>query len=99
MTENLEDLKLSIERMHGGKARFVQSMPVHEEFDGKTVWDGTVSIFDLAEHPAATRAYAWSSSVEGSDKRRFHAVLHLPPVTSPVEPPLLQNIVSRKSSM
>ena len=31
------------------------------------------------------RAHAWSSPVEGSDKRRFFAVLHLPPVTSPAE--------------
>jgi bifunctional non-homologous end joining protein LigD len=34
---------------------------------------------------AANKAYAWSSPIEGSDKRRFFAVLHLPPVTSPVE--------------
>ena len=31
------------------------------------------------------RAYAWSSPVEGSTKRRFFVVLHIPPVTSPVE--------------
>jgi hypothetical protein len=33
----------------------------------------------------ANRAYAWSSPIEGSDKRRFLAVLHVPPVTSPVD--------------
>jgi hypothetical protein len=33
----------------------------------------------------ATRAYAWSSPIEGSEKRRFFAVLHQGPVTSPVE--------------
>lgn len=38
---------------------------------------GTVHIFDLEGHPKATRAYAWSSPIEGSDKRRFYAVLHL----------------------
>jgi hypothetical protein len=27
----------------------------------------------------------WSSPVEGDDKRMFFAVLHLPPITSPVE--------------
>lgn len=30
----------------------------------------------LAGYPAASRAYAWSSPIEGSDKRRFLAVLH-----------------------
>jgi hypothetical protein len=35
--------------------------------------------------PVFGKAYAWSSPIEGSDKRRFFAVLHLPPVTSPVE--------------
>jgi len=28
---------------------------------------------------------AWSSSIEGSDKRRFFAVLHQPPITSAVD--------------
>jgi hypothetical protein len=44
-----------------------------------------VHVFDLDGHPKATRAYAWSSPIEGSDKRRFFAVLHLGPVTGPVE--------------
>jgi hypothetical protein len=35
--------------------------------------------------PKANKAYAWSSPIEGSDKRRFFAVLHLQPITSPVE--------------
>ena len=34
---------------------------------------------------AEVRAYAWSSPIEGSDKRRFFAVLHVPPITLPVE--------------
>lgn len=38
---------------------------------------GQVHLFDLEGHPKATRAYAWSSPVEGSDRRRFYAVLHL----------------------
>lgn len=41
--------------------------------------------FELTDHPNATRAYAWSSPIEGSDKRRFFALLHVPPLTLPVE--------------
>jgi hypothetical protein len=53
--------------------------------DSKTVWDGIVHVFKIDGHPQARKAYAWSSPIEGSDKRRFFAVLHLPPVTSPVD--------------
>jgi hypothetical protein len=69
--------------MHGGTATLSQSVPVHETFEGKTVWEGAVHVFDLTGHPKATRAYAWSSPIEGSAKRRFFAVLHQPPVDSP----------------
>jgi hypothetical protein len=73
----------AIRRLHGGAPVFVQSVPVRESFDGKPVWQGVVHVFDLADHPTATRAYAWSSPIEGSDKRRFFAVLHIPPIDSP----------------
>jgi hypothetical protein len=39
--------------------------------------------FDLEGHPSATRAYAWSSPVEDSDRRRFYAVRHLGGIRSP----------------
>ena len=72
-------------RMHTCKATLAQSVPVTERHGNATVWEGIVHVFHLAGHPKATRAYAWSSPIEGSDKRRFFAVLHLPPVTSPVD--------------
>src|SRR5271168_3674805 len=76
-------LREAVERMHGGTATLAQSVPVRETFEGKTVWEGVVHVFDLACHPTATRAYAWSSPIEGSTKRRFFAVPHQPPVDSP----------------
>jgi hypothetical protein len=42
-------------------------------------------VFDLKGHMTATRAYPWSSPIEGSDKRRFFAVLHEGPVKSPTD--------------
>jgi hypothetical protein len=77
------ELKRAVERVHGGTATLAQSVPVREIFEGKPVWEGVVHVFDLAGHPNATRAYAWSSPIEGSTKRRFFAVLHQPPVDSP----------------
>lgn len=72
----------AIRHMHGCEARWVASEPVHETHEGKTVWEGEVQVFDLVGHPKAARAYAWSHETEGG-RRRFHAVLGMPPVVSP----------------
>jgi hypothetical protein len=40
---------------------------------------------DIAGHAQALRAYAWSSPIEGSENRRFHAVLHLGGIKSPTD--------------
>ena len=79
-----DQLKHAVESQHGGTATYVQSVPVHEEHEGQTVWDGMVAVFDLAGHPKANRAYAWSYELPDG-KRRFFAVLHIPPITGPVE--------------
>jgi hypothetical protein len=60
-------------------------VPVRETFKGSTVWEGIVHVFDLEGHPKATRAYAWSSPIEDSEKRRFFAVLHMGAIKSPVD--------------
>jgi hypothetical protein len=79
----VDQLKRVVESMHGGAAQRSQSVPVRETFKGNPVWEGVVRVFDLTGHPTATRAYASSSPIEGSTKRRFFAVLHQPPVDSP----------------
>jgi hypothetical protein len=73
------------ESQHGCMAVFAQSVPVKETFGGEAVWEGVVHVFKLTGHPKAQQAYAWPPPIEGSDKRRFFAVLHVPPITSPVE--------------
>jgi hypothetical protein len=84
MTEvNDAELKRAVETQHNCTAVLIQSVPVKETFGGKTVWDGTIHVFKIIGHPRADQAYAWSSPIEGSDKRRFFAVLHMPPITSP----------------
>jgi hypothetical protein len=80
-----DQLKQAVESQHGGTATLLQSVPVRETFRGDNVWDGVVHVFKLAGHPKATRAYAWSSRLEGSTKRRFFAVLDIPPIMSPVD--------------
>jgi hypothetical protein len=78
-----DELKLAVERMHDCSARLAQSVPVQEWHGSATVWEGIVHVFDLEGHPQATRAYAWSSPIEGSAKRRFFAVLHMGEIKSP----------------
>ena len=78
-----DQLREAVEHMHHCSAQPAQSVPVRETHKGDTVWEGVVHVFDLTGHPTATRAYAWSSPIEGSDKRRFFAVLHQTPITSP----------------
>lgn len=78
-----DQLKQAVESQHGGTATFVQSVPVHETFRDKTVWDGAVSVFDLKDSPSgATRTYAWSYE-RPDGRRRFFAVLHTGPIVSP----------------
>lgn len=54
-----------------------------EQFQGKTVWEGPVAVFELQGHPKASIAYAWVSPVRQSTKQRYYAVLHDGPVESP----------------
>jgi hypothetical protein len=60
-----------------------ESVPVREVFQGKTIWNGEVEVFDLTGHPKAKRAYGWSHP-EGDDNKgeRFVTVLEIPPVSS-----------------
>ena len=62
----------------------VETVPVREAFKGITVWEGVVHVFDLADNPKAKRAYAWSHAMDDG-RRMFFAVLHMGPVTGPVE--------------
>jgi hypothetical protein len=72
-----------VQAMHGVPARFVEVVEVKETYEGQTVWEGAVKVYDLTGHPSgATRAYAWSYPTEGG-RRRVMAVLGLSPVDSP----------------
>lgn len=85
MTEAAEiaELQGAILKLHGARAEHVESVPVREMFQGQVVWDGTVEVFDLTGHATASRAYAWSHEAD-SGGRRFVAVLHAPPVDTPL---------------
>ena len=86
MTGYIEELKEVIRRLHGVEATHVESVSIKETFKGKTVWDGIVEVFDLHGHPKASRVYAWGHETENPERPKRHVtVLHIHPVTSPVE--------------
>ncbi len=78
-----DDLKQVVEKMHGCQAALMEDVAVVEKFGEKTAWSGMVSVFNLTGHPQAKKCYAWSSPIEGSTKRRYYAILHIPPIDSP----------------
>ena len=92
-----DQLKRAVEAQHGCRTTLAQSVAVRDTFGGKPVWEGIVHVFDLAGHPTATMAYAWSSPIKGGDKRRFYAVLHVPPITSPVDAVRAAIVAERRS--
>lgn len=77
-----EALRDAIRHLYSCESSWVESVPVKEVFQGLPVWEGEVQVFDLVGHPTAKRAYAWSHATEGA-KRKFYAVLAVPPVDSP----------------
>ena len=78
---NAEQIKKVLSTYYGA---FAEGVQVRETVNGAIVWDGEVQVFDVKGHPSATRVYAWSHATGGA-KRRFYAVLHAPPIDSPVK--------------
>jgi hypothetical protein len=80
--KNVRSLEEAIKAVHGCDSVHVRSESVHEVFQGRTAWQGTVEVFDLIDHPKAKRAYVWQ--YEDDDKRiKTVSVLEIPPVNSP----------------
>ncbi len=76
--EDIKSLQDAILSLHGCESTWVESVAVHE-----TVWAGQVDVFQLQGHPEVDIAYAWSYITdEKSGKRRFIAVLGIPPINS-----------------
>ena len=81
----IEDLKEVIRRLHGVESTHRQSVPVKEVFQGQTVWEGIVEVFDLHDHPKANTAYAWAHDTDDpANPVRHVTVLHIPPAVSPI---------------
>jgi len=82
---DIAELKDVIQKLHGAEATHLESVPVKEVFNGQTVWEGIVEVFDLHGHPKASKVYAWTNETDDPENPKHHVtVLHLGPVTSAV---------------
>ena len=76
-------LRLAVERAHDCPATLRESVDVCEKWDGETVWDGCVAVFDLQDCPDATTAFAWEDTVAG--KREVFAVAQAGAIQTPAD--------------
>lgn len=79
---SIEYLKSAVEGLHNCAANFKEKTYITETYEGETVWDGNVYIFNIEGHSTAKLCYEWSSPITGTDQQRFYAVLHQDPVKS-----------------
>lgn len=78
----VDKLRDVIHALHGGQATHRESVPVKEIFNGETVWDGIVEVFQLKGHPKTDTVYAW---LHDTGKRiEPVTVLHIHPATTPL---------------
>ena len=78
-----DELRGVIRQLHGVESRHLESIPVKEMFQGKTVWEGVVEVFELIGHPTAVRLYAWTHVTDDpTNPRRHVTVLHSHPIKS-----------------
>ena len=81
----LKALRMAVDRLHECKARHLKSVPVKEIYQGKTVWDGVVEVFELSGHSPAKRCYIWGHWEDEAGKQtRIVTVLGVPPIDSPL---------------
>jgi hypothetical protein len=81
----IEELQDMIRHRYGVESVHLESIPVKETSEGKTIWEGNVEVFELKNYPKAPKVYAWSYATF-DPKRPLHVtVLHIPPITSPMQ--------------
>jgi hypothetical protein len=63
----IAQVQVAISQLHNCGAMWRETVPVHELFQGKTIWEGDVEVFDLHDHPKAKRALMrgdiWTASM------------------------------------
>ena len=81
----IEELQGVIRKPHGVEATHRESVPVKETWQGKTIWDGVVEVFDLHGHSQTDTAYAWFHETDDPNNPLPVTVLHVDPALSPAK--------------
>ena len=55
----LSGIEHAISETHHAKAQLARRERVVERFQGETVWEGEVLVFELLDHPSTAWCYAW----------------------------------------
>jgi hypothetical protein len=80
----LEFLQHAIRELYECEARHLETVSITERFQGETVWDGKVEVFQLVNHPTADKLYAWGYTEDGTEQNlKAATVLALPPIDTP----------------
>jgi len=78
---HIEQLRQLIEEEYSTSATHVETVAVHETFEGETIWDGEVEVFDVPEFPNADRVFAWAFDDDKGEQQV--TVAQIPPATTP----------------
>jgi hypothetical protein len=83
VSDYIEEMRGVIRKLHGVESKHLESVPIKEEFNGRTVWQGMVEVFQLIGHPTAFQAFAWSHHTDDPNNPRRHVtVLQIHPIVS-----------------
>jgi hypothetical protein len=81
VNQGTDNLKAAVQLTHGCDARLLETVPVSDSENGRVLWQGQVSIYQLVGHrKGAERCYAWMG---GPGNRKMYAVLHEGTIDSP----------------
>jgi hypothetical protein len=78
----IEELQDVIQRVHGVESRHIESVSIQDIYQGKTLWEGFVEVFEVIGHMKTTKIYAWAHGTSNPERRRHVTVLHIKPITN-----------------
>src|SRR5262249_2035756 len=84
MKSHIDELNDTIRRLLLVYSSHVELVAVMKSFEGETIWEGEVEVFELYDHPETDKLYAWVHEMDDTDNPERHVtVLHIYPITSP----------------
>ncbi len=78
----IEAIQDAISKGYKCQAKHIKTVPIHEQHQGKTIWQGEVEVFELMGHPKAKQCCGWGFE-DKPGHTEFVTVLEVSPVISP----------------